>query len=223
MAAHKKSLPRKPRPALPFEGHPRVYLRDGVPRLPIERQVEMLEAIGADLSDERKLYVDRLSKKACNARKPLIMRDQVIRPDKAWQRGEVVVVAGLRVLGWDDLDVMRSAATAFERGCLIYCADTESLYSAETPAIELLNALAQAAVARRRARTAPATEASAEDRAEKVAKGVAIAEPLWGTRMRIEEIEALSGLGRRTLYEHIPMGRKEARLRAEAKMGKNHV
>ena len=222
MAARKKNLPRKPRPTLPFKGYPRVYLRDGVPGLPLERQVEMLEAIGADLSDEKKLYIDRLSKKASHARKPLVMRDQAIRPDKEWQRGEVVVLAGLRVLGWDDPEVMRSAATAFERGCLIYCADTGSLYSTETPAIELLRALEQAAIARRRARTTRATQGSAEARAEKVARGIAIAKQHWATRMPITEIEALSGLRRRTLYEHLP-GRKEARAAAEIEMGKRHA
>ena len=222
MAAHKKLFQSKPRPALPFEGFPRVYVRDGVPGLPIERQVEMLEAIGLDLSDEKKLYIDRLSKKASHARATLKMRDQVIHPDKEWQRGEVVVLAGLRVLGWDDPEVMRSAATAFERGCLIYCADTGSLYSAETPAIELLRALEQAAMARRRARTTRATEGSAQARAEKVARGLAIAKEHWPTRMPMTEIEALSGLRRRTLYEHLP-GRKEARAAAQMEIGKRHA
>src|SRR5712664_1013130 len=119
---------KKP-PALPVEGYPRPYMRDGVPGLPFERQREMLSALGLDLSDEGKLYIDRFSKRRANKRPPLPLRDQAVSPDHSWQVGETVYVAGLRVLGWDHLDASRAISTAFSKGCRIYCADTGTLYS----------------------------------------------------------------------------------------------
>ena len=52
---------KKPPIPLPVEGWPRPYVRDGVPGLPMERQEEILSAIGLDLSDE-KAYRDHLSR-----------------------------------------------------------------------------------------------------------------------------------------------------------------
>lgn len=207
---------KKP-PELPVEGWPRPYIRDGVPGLPIERQSEMLMTLGLDLSDEKKIWMDRVSRPRIKARGPLPMRDEVVNPRHF---GETIYIAGLRVLGWDNLDVMRAATKAFEKQCRIYCADTGVVFSAETPASEILKALTLAEEARRRARTKRATEGQVSRQANRLSRGLAIARRLWPGPMTVDEIAKEAGLSRRTLYEHLP-SRDEAR--DEKKRGKKHV
>jgi hypothetical protein len=203
MLRHRKKPEPKP---LPVEGWPRPYMRDGVPGLPIERQEEMLAALGLDLSDD-KIYVDQLSRKKIAAHAPLPERDYAVDPPHF---GETVYVAGLRVLGWDHLDVLRATAKAFAEQCRIYCADTGAVYSANTPAEEMVNALARAEEARRRARTSRALEGQLSARAARLKAGLAIARPEWPGLLTVAEIEKMSKLNRRTLYTHLG-DRKAAR------------
>ncbi len=209
MAARKK-IP--PKPPLPVEGWPRPYMRDGVPGLSIERQEEMLAALGLDLSDG-KIYVDNLSRKRIQARGPLPERDYAVSPPHL---GETVYLAGFRVLGWDNLDTMRAATTAFEHGCKIYCADTGSVYSAETPAGEMIKALTQAEEARRRARTSRALDGQLSRRAERLERGLAIAKREWAGPLTVAVIAQMANLSTRTLYAHLPP-RSKAREQAARK------
>lgn len=185
--------------------------------LPIERQIEMLTALGFDLSDDATFWVDRLSRTKVKSHGPLLMRDQAVSPT---HHGETVYVAGLRVLGWDHLDVMRAATKAFAAECRIYCADTGAVYSAETPAAEMLKALTMAEEARRRDRTKQATEGAQTRRDRRIKAGLAIARPLWPTMMTVAQIVEASGVSSNTLYKYLPP-REEAR--DEAKNGKKHV
>ena len=212
MSARRKKIEPKP---LPVEGYPRPYIRDGVPGLSLERQEEMLSSLGLDMSDDAKIYVDRFSRKRVNSRPHLKQRDQAISPPHPWQIGETIYIAGLRVLGWDNLEVMRSATTAFNKGCRIYCVDTGSLYSADTPAAEMIDALTKAEEARRRARTGPATEGQLGRRARRVQRGLEIARPLWDGEMSGTDIAKLSRLSVRTLYAKL--GRRFAAKEAKRK------
>ena len=214
MSARKK-IP--PKPELPVAGWPRPYIRDGVRGLPIELQREMLEALGLDLSDEKRIWVDRLSRAKIKVRAALPMRDQVVSSSN---RGETVYLAGLRVLGWDNLDVMRAATIAFEHDYRIHCADTGSTYSKETPADEMIKALTRSEEARRRARVRSATDERVGRQKRRVEAGLEIARPLWDGPDTVAEIEKLSGVSRRTLYDHLPP-RKLARERK--RKDKEHV
>ena len=192
----KKQLEPKP---LPVEGWPRPYMRDGVPGLPIERQEEMLAALGLDLSD-KKIYADQLSRKKIASRAPLPERDYVVDPPHV---GETIYVAGLRVLGWDHLDVLRATAKAFSKQCRIYCADTGEVYSAETPAAEMVAALVRAEEARRRARTRRAQEGQLSARAARLKAGLEIARREWPGLLTVAEIAGMAKLSTRTLYAHL--------------------
>lgn len=206
-----------PKPELPVPGYPRPYVRDGVRGLPIERQVEMLEVLGLDFSNEKMIWVDRLSRAKIAAKAALPDRDQVVAPT---HDGETVYVAGLRVLGWDNLDVMRAATIAFSHDCRIHCADTGDTYSKETTADEMIKALTRSEEARRRARTTSATDEQVARRKRRVEKGIEIARLLWNGPETVAEIVKLSGVSRRTLYDHLPP-RKLARERK--RKGKEHA
>lgn len=214
MPAPKKNPPP---PELPVPGWPRPYVRDGVPGLPMERQREMLAALGLDMSDERMLYVDNLSRAKIKARAPLLERDQAVSPRHP---GETVYVASLRVLGWDHLDVNRALVAADKAEAKVYCADIRQVIATDTSPGELLQMLIRSEEARRRARTTRATEGQLSRRATRLAKGLAIARPLWDGPMTVKQIEEECGLSRRTLYDHLPQ-RTEAR--DERKYGKKHA
>ncbi len=214
MPARIKKFP--PKPPLPVEGWPRPYMRDGVPGLPVERQEEMLAALGLELTDD-KAYIDSLSRKRIVTRGPLPERDQAVTPA---HHGETIYVASLRVLGWDHLDAMRAMSTAFERDCRIYCADTGAVYSGATPADEMIKAFTRAEEARRRARTSRATEGQLSRRAKHVEEGLAIARRVWSGPLTVAQIAEMAHLSTRTLYAHLPP-RSEAR--DEQKKGKPHA
>lgn len=209
MSARKKNPPK---PELPIPGWPRPYLRDGVPGLTFESQFEMLSALGLDLSDG-KVWVDRMGRKRIASRAPLVERDSVVSPVHF---GETIYIAGLRVLGWDNLDVMRAAAKAFGSDCRIYCADTGKVYSAESTAPEMLEALTKAEEARRRARTRGATDGQLSRRAARLDRGLAIAKREWGGPLTVAVIAQMAKLSTRTLYAHLPP-RSEARKQAARK------
>lgn len=210
---------RKNPPPLPVEGYPRPYVRDGVPGLPMERQEEMLAALGLDLSDG-KIYRDELSRPKIRKRAPLPERDAAISPRRP---GETIYVASLRVLGWDSHEAIRAMTTAANNAAKIHCADTGETYSAETVAPDILSALTRAEQARRRARMAPAGDSARAAQERRVAKGLAIAREHWGRppgEISVIEIAKLAGLSSRTLYHHLKP-RTEAQ--EEAAHGKRHV
>jgi hypothetical protein len=140
--------------------HPRAYLRDGVPGLPIEQQEAMLKAAGVDLAGA---YIDRLNKAQVKRREPdsLTDRAQMLRPT-ARKMAEVIYVAGLRVLGWTMADTSRSLAAAGRRSASVHAVDTGKTFTAATLDAELLEALADAEDAHRRGRTEAARSAGVQ-------------------------------------------------------------
>jgi DNA invertase Pin-like site-specific DNA recombinase len=190
-----------------------------VPGLSMERQEEMLEAIGLDLSDG-KIYRDSLSRPKVRKRAPLPERDFAISPRHP---GETIYVASLRVLGWDSHEVIRMMALAAKYAAKIHCVDTGETYSAETTAPEILSALTRAEAARRRARMAPAASGARATQKRRVEKGLAIAKEHWGRppgEISVAEIAKLAGLSTRTLYTHLP---PRTLAQEEAALGKRHA
>ncbi len=188
-------------------GYPRPYLRDGVPNLSLERQREMMRTVGIDVTDDRMLYVDKLTKAAAKAKDPasLKQRDDVLNPRR---EGETVYLAGLRVLGWSMSDIARALAQAWRRKATVYCIDIDHVYSAETPVSELLDAMASAMEAHHRAiaseRQARASSASQKARTRRKLQKLAIARPKWHDKaFTVEQISAEAGLSRRTLYNEL--------------------
>ena len=188
-------------------GYPRPYLRVGVPGLSIERQLEMMRTVGVDVSDLRMLYIDRLTKAAVKTRDPgsLKERDEVLSPRRS---GEAVYLAGLRVLGFDMPDRAHALAQAWRKGAVVYCIDIDTVFSAETPLLEVVDALASATEADRRAanseKQARATDASSKRRARRKLEALAIARPKWRDRAyTVKQIATECGLSRRTLYNEL--------------------
>jgi len=214
-SVRRKKDPPKPE-ALPVEGWPRPYLRDGVAGLPIERQREMLAELGLGLAADR-AYIDEMGRARIAKKGALPRRDEAVNPRHP---GEVVYVAGLRVLGWDHLDVLRAMSAAFDAGARIYCADTRSVYSGEMPAHEIARALARAEEARRSARTKRATEGSLSRRAKRVQDGLAVAREMWTGPASARNIAAIVGLSTRTLYARL--GPRSEAKEVKAK-GKKHA
>ena len=201
-------------------GYPRPYLRDGVPGLSLERQREMMRTVGIDVTDEHMLYVDHLTKAAVKARDPASLkeREYVLTPRLP---GEAIYLAGLRVLGWTMSDIAHALAQAWRRKLAVYCIDIDRVFSEDTPLIEMLDAIASAEEAHRRAagqdRAAKATSASRKKREDRKVKKLAVARPLWHDRnFTVPQIEAESGLSRRTLYNELGP-------RWEAEKGAPHV
>jgi hypothetical protein len=207
-------------PPLPVEGWPRPYVRDGVPGLPMERQEEVLAPLGFDMADNALVWRDELSRPKIRKRAALPERDSAVSPPHA---GEVVYIASLRVLGWDNLDVIRAMAVAAKHQARIHCVDTGETYSADTAAPEILSALTRSEEARRRARMAPAASASGATRRLRIEKGLAIAREHWGRpagEISVVEIAKLAGLSTRTLYHHLS---PRTLAQEEAAHGKRHT
>lgn len=213
MSARTKKSPEKS--PLPVEGWPRPYMRDGVPGLPIERQEEMLVAAGLSVA-EGSVWVDHLSRAKIRARAPLPERDSAVDPR---HEGEVVYVASLRVLGWDNLDVMRAMQIAARKDVRVHCLDVGETYSGDMPASELLSALVRSEMARRRARTHRATEAQVSSRTARVEAGIEIAKGLWDGPLPVVLIAKLAKVSTRTLYARLPP-RRDWR---ERQKGKPHA
>lgn len=206
---------------LPITGWPRPYVRSGVPGLSMERQEEMLTAIGIDFSGNGYgIFCDKLSRAKILKRAPLPERDSVVNPTHT---GEVIYVASLRVLGWDHLDVAKAMAQAARRAASIHCADTGETYSPTTTAPDILNALIRAEEARRRTRLDPAREAARATKQRRIEKGLAIARQHWPRppgEISVKEIAKLAGLSVRTLYHRLP---PRTQAQEEAKHGKPHA
>lgn len=201
-------------------GYPRPYLRDGVPGLSLERQREMMRTVGIDVSDERMLYVDHLTKAAVKAREPgsLKEREEALNPRR---EGEAIYLAGLRVLGWAMADIAHAFAQAWRRKAVVYCIDIDQVFSVETPVPELLDAIASAEEAGRRAanadKQARATTASQKKRARQKLEKLSIARPKWRDKsFTVDQIAAECGLSRRTLYTELGP-------RWESEKGAQHV
>lgn len=179
----------------------------------------MLAAIGLDLSDGA-ICRDELSRKKIQARAALPGRDHVVRPRHP---DETVYLASLRVLGWDQLDVMRALAEAHKHKAKVYCVDVGEVIVSETPAGELLQILTRSEEARRRSRTSPAQKAAREVEANRIAKAIAEAEKLWplpSSEITVKGIAAKVGVSVRTLYTKLS---DRSTAQEEALHGKRHT
>ncbi len=196
-------------------GYARPYLRDGVPGLPFDRQLEMLRAAGVDVSDPKKLYVDRLTKAAVKRRDPASLKDRgdalnprpgdLLNPHR---EGETIYVAGLRVLGWTMSDIARSLLAATRRKANVHCVDTGQTFSADMPGEALLEALASAEEAHRKGvvkeRQARATTASERARAKRKKAALDKIRDRWHDRAYdTDELIKEAGLSRRTVYSEL--------------------
>lgn len=173
----------------------------------LERQREMMRTVGIDVTDERMLYVDKLTKAAVKAREPgsLKQREDVLNP---YREGEAVYVAGLRVLGWTMDDIARALAQAWRRKAVVYCIDIDRVFTADTPVPEQLDALASAMEANRRGtaieKQSRATDASQKVRARRKLQKLSIARPKWQDKsFTVDQIAEECGLSRRTLYNEL--------------------
>lgn len=167
----------------------------------------MMRTAGIDVTDQRMLYVDKLTKAAVKAREPgsLKEREEVLSPRRS---GEAIYLAGLRVLGWTMPDIAHALAQAWRHKAVVYCIDIDRVFSVETPLSELLDAIASAEEASRRAanseKQARATTASQKKRTRQKLEKLAIARPKWRDRsFTVDQIAAESGLSRRTLYNEL--------------------
>lgn len=165
----------------------------------------MLRTAGIDVTDEKMLYVDRLTKAAVKARDPASLkeREYLLKPPRP---GEAVYLAGLRVLGLTMPDIAHAVAQAWQRQLVVYCVDIDRVFSAETPIAEMIEAIASAEDAHRRAvgqeKAARATAASRKKREERKVRQLAVARPLWHDRSyTVNQIALECGLSRRTLYD----------------------
>ncbi len=188
-------------------GYPRPYLRDGVPGLPFDRQMEMLREAGVDVSDHRKLYVDRLTKAAVKRRDPASLKDRVdvLNPHR---EGETIYVAGLRVLGWTMSDIARALLAAAKRKANVHCVDTGQTFSADMPGVALLEALASAEEAHRKGvvkeRQTRAVTAAQRARAKRKAERLDKIRDRWHDRAYdTDDLLREAGLSRRTVYNEL--------------------
>lgn len=140
--------------------HPRPYLRDGVPGLPIEAQERLLREAGINLADA---YVDRLSRTQIKRREAAALKQRAIMLQPTSRKdAETIYVAGLRVLGWTMADVARTLNAAGKRNANVHAVDIGKTFTATTLQAELLEALADAEDARRRGQTADARRVAVE-------------------------------------------------------------
>jgi hypothetical protein len=187
--------------------HPRAYLRDGVPGLPIEQQEALLKAAGVDLAGA---YIDRLNEAQVKRREPDSLKDraQMLRPT-ARKMAEVIYVAGLRVLGWTMADTSRSLAAAGRRSASVHAVDTGKTFTAATLDAELLEALAEAEDAHRRGRTEAARSAGVQAAAMRERKRrtkLEKARAEWVKppgQVSAADIAAAVGISVRSLHKHL--------------------
>lgn len=183
----------------------RAYVRDGVPEWPVERQLSAL----SDAGFSGPIYQDTMTHADVRRRraKVLTARAALLRPTARKTR-ETIIVTTIRALalnsGPDLLGVLKAAA---ERGATVR-ALAEGLEIPPNAGIDDLSAASTAwDTARRNSQTAAArtkgNAVAASMAAERRAKAVAIARPLWGLpsdEMPNAEIERRAGISITTLY-----------------------
>jgi len=166
----------------------------------------MMRTVGIDVTDDRMLYIDRLTKAQIKAREPgdLQQRDEALKPDPNLPP-EAIYIAGLRVLGFTMADIAHALAQAWRRNAVVYCIDIDTVFSINTPMPEMLDAIAEADDADRRARNAEkqarATDASQQKRARRKLRKLAAIRDRWSDpKARTADLIAEAGLSRRTVY-----------------------
>lgn len=166
------------------EGHPRPYIRDGVPGLPREQQREILTAAGVSMLQ---VFDEKLSGAAVKRRRPeeLKVRAWLVRPPERKWSPEVIYVAEYRVLGWSMPDIADTLARAARRNVLYVVAIRgERIFPLKQDDASILEVLGQIDEERRRASqklTLEANRAAAKKRRdrrwERLKREI---EPLWG-------------------------------------------
>ena len=203
------------------------YLRDGVPSLTMAQQEAALTAAGIDLS---RAYRDVLTKAARRRRKPadLKEREKLLAPTSRRDAGEVIVVAGLRVLGWSIEDICDVMAAAGRRNSSIEAVDIGKRFDLTTSNAELAQAIGDTARARRLAGShdgrSAGVAASAFKRNKRKEALLAEAKRLWALppgEMSQPEIAAKIGVTVRTLNTWCgprTAARQKAKEKLEGKM-----
>lgn len=162
-------------------GRVRPYVRDGVAGLSMAKQEMMLHRDGLDLADA---YRDKLTAAQLRRREPASLTQRSLMLAGSDEGSpEVIVVAGLRCLGWNVADIARALAAAGRRGASIHAVDTGKTFAAATLDAELLETLAEVDETWRRGQTedgrsAAATALTAKAEAARRAK-LDAARPLW--------------------------------------------
>ena len=131
------------------EGHPRPYIRDGVPLLPREEQRKILADAGVPL---HQLFDDKLSGRAIKRKMPseLVLRADLVRPTSRVYP-EVIFVAEFRVLGWTMPDIADTLAKAARRHVIaVVAVKSERILPLSVDDAVLLDALTEIDSERRR-------------------------------------------------------------------------
>lgn len=212
------------------EGHPRPYIRDGVPGLPREEQREVLTKAGVPM---HQVFDEKLSGAAVKRRRPeeLKVRTFLVEPSRrpGTYSPEVIYVAEFRVLGWSMSDIADVLAKAIRRDVLsVVAVKRERILDLTAGPACVLDALREIDEERRRAAyllTLAANRAASMKRRnrrwEKLKREI---EPLWGADpdsegwMKGEDIAFKFGFKSvNTIVNHIgTRGETRERLRSKA-------
>lgn len=143
----------------PLKPHPRPYIRDGVPGLTLQQQIDFMALAHYPVEHA---YIDRLSKARAKRRDPddLKQRAVMLQPSTR-QTPELVIVASLRCLGWTMADIASALAAAGRRNASVLALDRGETYTPRSLEPKLLEALADAEIGRKRAQTAAGRSAGA--------------------------------------------------------------
>ncbi len=204
----------------------RGYVREGVVGWPVERQIEVLAEAGIT----GPLYHDTMSRADKRGRRTsaLVEREAMLRPTSR-QAPEIIVVATIRALALNfGPDLLGTLKAAGERHATVR-ALAEGLEIPPGASIGVITTAALAWDKGRRddqtvdARTKGAAAAAARA-AERRAKAIAIAQPLWGLpseEMPSAEIERRAGISITTLYREL--GRRTPAQRRAKRKERNHA
>lgn len=173
------------------EGHPRPYIRDGVPGLPREEQREILTKAGVPM---HQVFDEKLSGAAVRRRRPeeLKVRAWLVEPPRRKWSPETIYIAEFRVLGWTMPDIADTLAKAARRNVLhVVAVKAEQIVELTQEHASILEALVVIDQERRRAAqllTLEANRLAAKKR--RTRRWVRLAreiEPLWGADPNSED------------------------------------
>lgn len=205
----------------------RAYVRGGVPEWPVERQLSAL----SDAGFSGPIYQDTMTRADVRQRRAdvLTARAALLRPT-ARKTQETIIVTTIRVLALNSgPDLLGALKAAAERGATVR-ALAEYLEIPPNAGIDELSAASTAwDTARRKSQTAAArmkgNAMAASMAAERRAKAVAIARPLWALPSEDipnAEIVRRAGISITTLYRALgprTVAQKSARQKMEKKNG----
>lgn len=174
---------------------------------PVERQRQALSEAGFD----GPIYEDVLTRAHLRGRNVMALpqRAEMLRPTSRLT-SEVILVANIRVLALNPVDLIAALAAAVARHATVHVLDTGLKIGPDTGAAEIAVATAAWDRARRNDQTRDGRakgNAAAVERAEKRRQtALAIARPLWGLPsddMSVEAIAERAGVSVGTLYTHL--------------------